>query len=945
MSSPLSYSKVSIPDAMAVTKNDNDAVPNNIRDMTKSHSSSSRRRSDSKGRGRRSASEGRKSSHKMSSRRRTQNSPLRSSSHSKGSNNGPSELFYGDEDAKAKAKASRGSKRSSSKRGAELASPSGKSRGTVSTAESTEILYGDADAKAKAQASRGSKRSSSKPGVERVSSSGHSKSTGETDHSPALLYGDEDAKAKTKASQGSKRSVKPGVEAVGASGHYKSTISSNQTIQILYGKSDQDAKPKSKAMLGRSSHHSKKSTGTMSTIEIVYGDEIDNDAKNKLKKGSRMSTSNKPGVEHVTEKESLRRQSRSITPLEAGHVVAGMVIEDDSNSKEPIVNDGQSVVSKKRKSGKKEKVSYKMWIILTVAILVVGGGLTAFAVLRKGDDDQGAQVQEHDSYDPTTESPELVSEAPAGSPNGTPTAVPSSKKQVLDPPSPEDCAAIRNNQTISGNNNTLSESNWNANIQINVKGETGMTNEMIQELLDSIQALLLPAMAGCSVGYRRKLSQSAKPVMPGASRELKGFLDESRYAILYAHVTGELLKGAICLDATAPELCYVVLVEFSLVLDADISSADVEAIILDEWRNGDNIVSKLDLDDLFLSVKAKNIMNMAPSEAPSAPPTGALSTSPSKRPTESPTVQSLTEVPRRPTPVPLLESTPVLDISTSIPVDAPTSIPIQSPSTMPTDDASMTPPSSSTSVPVIGPSPLPTVSPIAFSSSSPSTTKPSIGIDVLSTPSPTMGSSASPTGLTSRSPATKPSMIPSSSPTHMPVVEPTPPPTVSSTALASISPSITPTPGPTMKLTVAAPNPTAIPGRVPTAQPTPGPTPAPTSAPTPIPTPGSTPNPTPIRTPLPTPNPTPEPTPGPTTALTAAAPDSLFCCSNNLRDCNIPDPWCNSSVLNCINCNGFFIVQGSCIGIAKFEDCSNNVFGCCGTLRCVVQDLFFLRCE
>ncbi|CAJ1966307.1 unnamed protein product [Cylindrotheca closterium] len=108
------------------------------------------------------------------------------------------------------------------------------------------------------------------------------------------------------------------------------------------------------------------------------------------------------------------------------------------------------------------------------------------------------------SHNPTTESLELVPEAPAASPNCTPTAAPS-KKQVLDPPSPKDLAAIRNNQTIPGDN-TLSKGNWNANILINVKGDSGLT-----PLLDSIQELLLPALAGCTNGDQRKLIVLAQP--------------------------------------------------------------------------------------------------------------------------------------------------------------------------------------------------------------------------------------------------------------------------------------------------------------------------------------------------------------------------------------------------------------------------------------------------
>ncbi|CAJ1966237.1 unnamed protein product [Cylindrotheca closterium] len=926
--------KTSITDATApsILDAENNALANG-REKTRIRENSRGRRSDSKDRRSASASKGRRISRNRSggSRHGTKkNSAIRSSSHSVRSSSGSLELLDV-EDGDAKGRRSRvppmrgkGSTShrsfcanaedtkprandSEAKRGGiiDLANPSGKSQ-----APSAEILYGDEDFKGKAKASRGSKRSL-KPGAELIRVSGHNKSSGGTARSTALLYGDEDSKAKAKASRLPKIPSKPGVDLVRELVKTGANIGSDQTIETLYGISDKDSKAKSKVAQG-SSHRSKGSLGSSShhsnrrsTIKTLYGNDLD--AKTKMKR-SHSSRSIKAGKRVAEETESSESRSSSDMPPPAEDYVAGdMAIEDDSHSvmaeNSVVESDKSNEASKKQKSQKKKKPSKKMWITLAFITLVVGGGMTAFIAL-KGDDDQGAQAKDAVTQDPSAD----ILTAPNGSPNGTSTASPS-EKPLLDPPSAEDCAAITNNQTIA-DNNTLSQSDWNINIQISVKGETGMTDEMIQELLDSIQELLLPSMAGCNNGDQRKLFELRKAVIRGASRELKRFLYEARYAILYAHVKGELLEDVGCVDTTTPELCYVVLVEFSILLDADITSADLEAIILEELENGDNIVSKLDLHASFLSVNARNITDVTPTEASSSPPTSASSRSSSKSPTKSPTVQSPTKVPDSPTSVPVPPPIPVSGTPTSMPVDEHTLAPIPSPSEVQRDDPSISPSTMLSMSPSTAPSSMPpTAFPTALTSSSPSTTP----LSAPPVPSPTMEPSVSATAFYSSAP----SMMPPAAPEPLSTPRPTMNLTVSPTALASIAPSAKPsvapvplpTPGPTIEPTMTTTNPSAVPSRTSTARPTP------------------------VQSPGPTPNPTVTP--------------ATFCCSENLKDCDITSPWCNSSEQRCNSCDGHYIVQGSCpaTGIAKWEECTNHVNHCCARLQCVVQAPSYRQCE
>ena len=86
-------------------------------------------------------------------------------------------------------------------------------------------------------------------------------------------------------------------------------------------------------------------------------------------------------------------------------------------------------------------------------------------------------------------------------------------------------------------------------------------------------------MAGCSVD-QHKLMGMARPINQGASRELEVVFDQARFAILFGYVKGKVQADAVCTDTPTPELYYIVLVEFALYLDSDISSAEVEDVIL-----------------------------------------------------------------------------------------------------------------------------------------------------------------------------------------------------------------------------------------------------------------------------------------------------------------------------------------------------------------------------
>eukprot|EP00566_Odontella_aurita_P036575 CAMPEP_0113569684 /NCGR_PEP_ID=MMETSP0015_2-20120614/24549_1 /TAXON_ID=2838 /ORGANISM="Odontella" /LENGTH=821 /DNA_ID=CAMNT_0000472379 /DNA_START=510 /DNA_END=2972 /DNA_ORIENTATION=- /assembly_acc=CAM_ASM_000160 len=118
--------------------------------------------------------------------------------------------------------------------------------------------------------------------------------------------------------------------------------------------------------------------------------------------------------------------------------------------------------------------------------------------------------------------------------------------------------------------------------------------------------------------------------------------------------------------------------------------------------------------------------------------------------------------------------------------------------------------------------------------------------------------------------------------------------------------------------------------------------------------PGPTPQPAPTFQPQPTPAPVPAPTDQPVIAPTkqpvvptnppVAGPPTSGCCSQNMKDCV---SWCGDTEDSCLNCSnlGVFWIAGAQAGcLARWEDCTNNINGCCDSLSCVEQNPGYRQC-
>eukprot|EP00980_Cylindrotheca_fusiformis_P019661 scaffold6846_cov107-Cylindrotheca_fusiformis.AAC.6 len=508
----------------------------------------------------------------------------------------------------------------------------------------------------------------------------------------------------------------------------------------------------------------------------------------------------------------------------------------------------------------------KWFVAIAVAIiLVIAGGLGASLASRSS------------SRENTVKNIEAVfTDGPTISPSSLPSQAPS-ESFLFDPPSEEDCAAIREKRAVDGQDRLL-EKSFDLQFDVVLTNETGYEYDIwVPELTLGIEEYLVPSIAGCRKAERRSLEWN------NGYRSIRGNrkLAILRYVVANAIVSSTVDFDQSCATSTEGGICYRVVVNLRLFLKGKVRISELIILLTgvverDDFSGvsvagrsvleGNNLVHRWELSSRFIRIKLIQIDNLnsteAPSTLPSLSPTDQPSSQPSTTvfpsgypsnnpPTQSPATGKNSQVPTAyPNPAPTMIATaaPSARMMTPFPTSSPTQIHTTNPTPIPSHVPTQTPTRGPTPPPVSKVTPAPTPRPTE-----------------MPTPAPSPAVSSSPSNNPTQDPTPNPTSEPTPNPTPQPTPGSTPPPTMPPTLPPTKLPTPPPTPSPTPPPTTApTPPPTPSPTHQPTPSPTPPPSPPPTAAPTPQPTAPPTPQPTAPPTPQPTAPPTPAPTPAPT---------------------------------------------------------------------------------
>lgn len=201
--------------------------------------------------------------------------------------------------------------------------------------------------------------------------------------------------------------------------------------------------------------------------------------------------------------------------------------------------------------------------LLLVLTLGIGAGLGIGYILRLGC--KTCEV-----------APPCETNAPTVPPTAEATTAPPTTAPTIDypydPPSEEDCEAIRNQSPLEGQSKLAVKT-------IDILFDTGLTNESLEDtnwpevLAQAMAAYLIPDLAGCP----DPLVEAAQSLTNKSDRRS---LRNIRYVIANAIATGERRYHYVCEDGS-PEPCYKAAVTLMLLLKGEESNVNLFTLISD----------------------------------------------------------------------------------------------------------------------------------------------------------------------------------------------------------------------------------------------------------------------------------------------------------------------------------------------------------------------------
>ncbi|CAJ1964401.1 unnamed protein product [Cylindrotheca closterium] len=352
---------------------------------------------------------------------------------------------------------------------------------------------------------------------------------------------------------------------------------------------------------------------------------------------------------------------------------------------------------------------------------------------------------------------------------------------IFEPPSPKDCAIIINGGAIPGQDSMPMQSYL---LDLDATPFLPMDLSILAGIIeDKLRELLAPALTGCDRDLRNLRS---------TNRHLAAPDDGFSYAIGNVMVDAFGVEGVSCLDESNPQ-CH----RIGSTLDIVVKDNGVKvATIITElvfFFGGGGLAEKLELAELYESIKVVNLGSIDQTGSPSISAPSAVSSPalvetslPSESPTEGPTPKPTPP----PTFAPVVGPTPK---PTPEPTPEPTPQPILQPTLQPSPQPTLQPTPELTLPVTLRPTPFPTFAPVA-SVAPPPTPSPT----PRPTPFPTLFPTLQPSATPSQSPSKSPSEAPSSSPSFVPPTAPSSKPSLSPSSGPSKQPSTAPSSSPTV---------------------------------------------------------------------------------------------------------------------------------------------------
>ena len=265
-----------------------------------------------------------------------------------------------------------------------------------------------------------------------------------------------------------------------------------------------------------------------------------------------------------------------VSAAQPQRAVGGVVIAStsrDSDSSASNANNSSSKKQRKRRRSDRSMCSNTCKIITVLIFLAIGGAL-AWLILRVKPGDQPGSSKTDDADD-------------------------AASNLLYDPPSVVNCDKISKRQTIGGRNQ-LDRVDFGLKFEVTTPTADTMTPELMQSLIDEMQRLQLPSLAGCS-----------EAIGPNTA--------EFRFVIYDALIQSRGAAEECGANQFRQGPCTLVPVELQLYLKGPIDLVDVIAMVAFEFEYSGNPEKFLLTDDIK-AVRMAGIDVLTATQPPTASP-------------------------------------------------------------------------------------------------------------------------------------------------------------------------------------------------------------------------------------------------------------------------------------------------------------------------------------
>eukprot|EP00980_Cylindrotheca_fusiformis_P021558 scaffold8400_cov95-Cylindrotheca_fusiformis.AAC.4 len=270
----------------------------------------------------------------------------------------------------------------------------------------------------------------------------------------------------------------------------------------------------------------------------------------------------------------------------------------------------------------------RWYIYVVISLFIIAIVVIAVAVIL-GRRNNNKNQQQQGTVSPTSPPPSpAVTGLPSMVPSQVPTYLPSqipTELIVYDPPSEEDCLAVKNGLEVEGQESMIVK-NFELQFDATVSDDTTDLDQFLEDFIDGARDVLILELTQCD------------DILQGQNRQIRRVLRDISNVIANAYIIDGRYSDKSC-QASSPDPCVRVILNLELYLRGEERLVDLQNLIFGIIANDDEgtLQERLGLAGQAEIVSVVGVINLNPTDPPSSSPSMNPSGIPSVTPSSFPT--------------------------------------------------------------------------------------------------------------------------------------------------------------------------------------------------------------------------------------------------------------------------------------------------------------------